>query len=498
MRLNLKIFKYIECIVIPYITMNIVNVDSPIHDLTNLSIDFKKLYPNKHFIIIDRIIENKQSKLSYLIQSKPNNEVYLFKLNDFNRGQVLINNTEYLGKLNKIIENIYKKLDMEYSMINLDIDTYYTVDKTIVLYLKEFFNNEITVSNDDLVDIKSLRTDIEILSESYLLQNKYKKSKNNITKLEPVKSKPNVSVRDNMNDLAESFKSESSKMLFLEKMNNNIINNKDLSLKQDPSTDLDFLHNKGFTPLSSEWESAVSWNNMNNQMIMYSDIASFNEDFLTDQFAYLAQQWTSNEKDRTDLFTVYILYCNSLNMSIIYNKDSSDSTYENIIKNINNDIKDLEYIECFELISENIVNQLNNYFEKANFDNIEDLKTKVNSFKILNNITLPEQKSEKELVIGFINQNYNLSNEPNKKMKSSIIQDEIEKGLNLFVKDKNAFSKRISSYLLELKLNKKRYSDGIYYYGIQRKVDSINFEKNVDELNNDFNERLKEYSFNKK
>ncbi len=482
--------------------MNKVNVDASIHDLTNISIDFKKLYPNKHFIITDR---TPNPKPKYYIEPKINeiNKVYLFKLNDFNRGQVLINNTEYLGKLNKIIENIYKKLDLDYSMINLDIDSYYTVDnKTVVLYLKEFFNNEITVSDDDLVDIKSLRSDIELLSESYLLQNKYKKSKNNIGNLIDISNLNNIvskpeSIKKKTDDLIESFKSESHKISFLEKMNNNIINNKDLSSKQDRSDDLDFLHNKGFIPSTIEWELGISCDTINKHMIMNSDIASFNEDFSTDQFAYLAQQWTSNEKDRNDLFTVYILYCNSLNMSIIYNKDVSDSTYDNIIKNINNDIKDLEYIECFELISENIVNQLNNYFEKANFDNIEDLKTKVNSFKILNNITLPEQKTEKELVIGFINQTYNLSTDPNKKMKSSIIQDEIEKGLNLFVKDKNAFSKRISSYLLELKLNKKRYSDGIYYYGIQRKVDCINFKKNVDELNNDFNERLKEYSSTK-
>ena len=82
-------------------------------------------------------------------------------------------------------------------------------------------------------------------------------------------------------------------------------------------------------------------------------------------------------------------------------------------------------------------------------------------------------------------------------MKSSIIIDEINKGLKLFVQDKLSFAKRISSYLLELKLNKKRYSDGIYYYGIEPKVNSINLKKTSSELELDYLERLKEYELKK-
>jgi hypothetical protein len=45
-------------------------------------------------------------------------------------------------------------------------------------------------------------------------------------------------------------------------------------------------------------------------------------------------------------------------------------------------------------------------------------------------------------------------------------------------KDVPAFKKRVACYLMELSLQKKRYCDAIYYYGIEKiKYEKINFEE---------------------
>jgi hypothetical protein len=77
-------------------------------------------------------------------------------------------------------------------------------------------------------------------------------------------------------------------------------------------------------------------------------------------------------------------------------------------------------------------------------------------------------------------------------MKASVIQKEIESALREFIprdypemsinvnsKDSKDFAKRISSYLLELDLNKKRFSDGIYYYGIEPKRHDESYEEKL-------------------
>ncbi len=449
------------------------------------------------------------------------NTYYLLLLNEFNRGQVIINKQNEINSIERIIKIIYNKATIDYSFNKLNIDDKYIKNDNIIQHIKQFFINEIDIENND-IKIDELCKDITILAQSYLLTTKYNKNNTSTisnkdvniypihTKLsEPLRTIKDIKLPICIPDIGSltplELSSYSKQFNKISLPTQTTMNKYDGGIPFEINSD----NNK-----NSNLACRVCGCGNNNGMYCYcydptrqqtnlnecltKEINSFNEELGTNNYSYIANQWSSNEKTMSILKDIYIIFCHSQNISIIIpSNDIKNNDDINILKNINNYIKDLEFIECFEQISDAIIEQINNYFDCNSFDNIDEVKNKVKSFKLLNNITLPEQKTEKEYVIGYINQNYNISTNPEKKMKSSIIIDEINKGLKLFVQDKLSFAKRISSYLLELKLNKKRYSDGIYYYGIEPKVNSINLKKSSSEIELDYLERLKEYELKK-
>jgi hypothetical protein len=80
---------------------------------------------------------------------------------------------------------------------------------------------------------------------------------------------------------------------------------------------------------------------------------------------------------------------------------------------------------------------------------------------------------EEKSVKAFLNNNFNFSDDVNKKMKASALYNLITNS-DVCKVDKNkisGFKTRLSKYLQDLGLKKKRYNDGFYYYGIVNKYD---------------------------
>ena len=95
---------------------------------------------------------------------------------------------------------------------------------------------------------------------------------------------------------------------------------------------------------------------------------------------------------------------------------------------------------------------------------IEFSNNKLNNNKQL----LEEEKSVKH----YLNTYYNITNNIDNKIKAKVLYDILTKE-KLCVIDKTklaGFKNRLSNYLKELNLQKKRYSDGYYYYGIVKKT----------------------------
>jgi hypothetical protein len=109
-----------------------------------------------------------------------------------------------------------------------------------------------------------------------------------------------------------------------------------------------------------------------------------------------------------------------------------------------------------------------------------------------NNISTSEEQQVKK----FLHSKYIIDDDINHKMKASILYDLIiNSNVVKIDNDKiSGFRTRLSKYLKEIGLHKKRYNDGFYYYGIIKKTPN-EFNINEPKINiiNEFERRLNEY-----
>jgi hypothetical protein len=73
--------------------------------------------------------------------------------------------------------------------------------------------------------------------------------------------------------------------------------------------------------------------------------------------------------------------------------------------------------------------------------------------------------SVKTQIFDYIRHNYTISDDPSKKLKASVLL----KAVNGVMDNKKTSHNKLSTYLKELGLQRKRLSDGMYYYGLDNK-----------------------------
>jgi hypothetical protein len=138
------------------------------------------------------------------------------------------------------------------------------------------------------------------------------------------------------------------------------------------------------------------------------------------------------------------------------------------------------FIELFSIKTDN--DEIEFFINKHYNGNIFDNSTEINESlvstsqfiefsnnKLNNNKQLLE---EEKSVKYYLNTFYNITNDIDNKIKAKVLYDILTKE-KLCVIDKTkmaGFKNRLSNYLKELNLQKKRYSDGYYYYGIVKKT----------------------------
>jgi hypothetical protein len=113
-------------------------------------------------------------------------------------------------------------------------------------------------------------------------------------------------------------------------------------------------------------------------------------------------------------------------------------------------------------------NILKEYFSKNMYNELEVVNKKLTAYESLYDITntdpLEEQRTK---ILCYIKNYYNISNQPDKRIKVSTLLEDVEKDLNITSSQNLKY--RFASMLAELGLQKKRYSDGMYIYGIESK-----------------------------
>ena len=107
-------------------------------------------------------------------------------------------------------------------------------------------------------------------------------------------------------------------------------------------------------------------------------------------------------------------------------------------------------------------------FHKKSFETQEDVLEKFNAFKSLYNIS--NDKSEKQRVQKYISSTYIISTDFDKRMKANDIYKELINYMCIPYEESSSFKKRLAGYLTEFGLQKRRFSDAYYFYGLEKRV----------------------------
>lgn len=199
-----------------------------------------------------------------------------------------------------------------------------------------------------------------------------------------------------------------------------------------------------------------------------------------------------NEKDNItntediNYLPTYIIYNNLYNTSLVINENADT------IKLIENDFPEFTVVDKLMDLSDNNSLNIHNFFHKKMFDSIEDIKSKIESFRVLYSIkddsNLFKDYTEKEEVIMIINRLYDQNTNPSDKIKATELYSRIEHLSKPENQGNLAFRKRVARYLIEIGLTRKRVSDGIYYYGLVYKniftadsIEDLEEKRKIDE-----------------
>jgi hypothetical protein len=167
-----------------------------------------------------------------------------------------------------------------------------------------------------------------------------------------------------------------------------------------------------------------------------------------------------------------VVYNTLFNISIVIHVE------EQCLKNILAIFTDFECVGTLHNITTGQCELLNNFFHKKEFTSRGDIDARFDAFKKLYLGSDSSEKetvvNEKEQVISAVQTLFLIDKEPVHRIKATELYQKISLFMKLehFLDDtkKGSLNRRLASYLLEMGLVRKRFSDGIYYYGIRPKA----------------------------
>lgn len=187
-------------------------------------------------------------------------------------------------------------------------------------------------------------------------------------------------------------------------------------------------------------------------------------------FAFNEQEYTFETTSKFALLKeektkYYIYYNNYFNNALMITEELDKTVFP-----------ELEIVTFIENNNSDNIVQLKEILQKNYFFNIEQIKGYIKSYKLDQQIT--ENKVEE-----FIKSNFTLNNNIEYKIKFTDIYKQLIKLMNVDNNESKKILKHILPKILKkLKLNKKRYSDGNYWFGIILKEKEKIPEKNIELL----------------
>lgn len=175
------------------------------------------------------------------------------------------------------------------------------------------------------------------------------------------------------------------------------------------------------------------------------------------------------------------IHCETVDNILVLVHDKFFKTL--VIKNPTNQVKktleehpEFGFRKLFHYKTNNtdVLNIIKTEFHKVNFYDIKSINDKLQviskyvEFLNKQNVSNNYESNEELQVKKYINYRFKIDNDINNKMKASVLHDIICNSGYVKIEETKlaSFKTRLSQYLKDLGLQKKRYNDGYYYYGI--------------------------------
>jgi hypothetical protein len=161
--------------------------------------------------------------------------------------------------------------------------------------------------------------------------------------------------------------------------------------------------------------------------------------------------------------SIYVFFNNIYNLTLVVNSQDLLSVPSDIPANF----QDFSLVKEFlPSMSADTRKAFDNIFHKKSFQSVYEIEEKIKAFENLYNIS--NVKTEKAKVKEYFDTYYLISNEVEKRIKANDLYKEVINNLCIPYDNAALFKKRLAGYLIEFSLQKKRFSDAYYYYGLEK------------------------------
>jgi len=407
-----------------------------------------------------------------------------------------------------IIKEWYNMIDINIEIIN---NIYITINKQTADYLQNLFSKNISIINELTINELTIYITNEISNHNNLL--KYNEL-NNILSKDRDKYFPKLF---NEIDYTVNYDKHLTGEVTDEDKDNIInINNIIPDIKYYDTFKFN-KHNYSIRDIASETIKYKKFNNTNTNTDTDTDtdtdILAFNykQDYFNINNSYNSP--LKNIKDNSldnslnnnidelsnELFNeLYIVINKEYIYSFIIN--NPNDIHKSILNNNNYGFENsykLKYNKSNQNYK-NIITIIENIFQDKFFESIDIYETFLNTINILETQNNYNLNKEHMYIENFIKSNYNITNNINDKIKSSVLNEIINTYIyndrlhnTSIINNTNSisFRNKLSNYLLNIGLHKKRFSDGIYYYGLVKKDIRLSDKCNNLSLENIIKER---------
>ena len=211
-----------------------------------------------------------------------------------------------------------------------------------------------------------------------------------------------------------------------------------------------------------------------------SSIGEFNE--------FSDASWTLpddelKEVKSSDAKYILVYHTDDISTFILENPDSND--HELLNRNAQ------KFTNAIEISDDKVGIIAKQLFDEVIFDDKLEYNETLEVFKkiVAKENIIHDTIDERELVYKFIKNTYDITESVENKVKASDLCEKVEYYLEYnidgFKKGRVSFRNRLSKYLLDIGLKKKRFTEGFYYYGLMNKnVLQAQYNISEDEFNN--------------